>query len=93
MEQLTRKDKKKASLIEDAVNEYFQTCSQAKVSAKELMDFFIKKDIFSCNYRDGLPIRNFLRKLDKYQQLHLIVQAYYEQKPKYKYWFFINPSN
>ena len=86
---LTNTDIQKALRIKRAVNEYFENTSRINVEAKELMNFFIKKEIFVKNIQDGLPIRDFLRHLDENRNLRLIPQVHYEQKEKTKKWFFI----
>ncbi len=70
----------KALRIKRAVNEYLKNSNENKVPAKELMNIFINKGIFTINNRDGLPIRNFLRFLDDNKQLKLIPQVFFEQK-------------
>jgi hypothetical protein len=86
---LTNDDIQKALRIKRAVTDYFEHSSETKIPAKELMNHFIKKEIFTSNHKDGLPIRNFLRHLDKNNQLKLIPQVYFEQKEQNKNWFFI----
>lgn len=89
---LTSDDIQKALRIKRAVVDYFEHSSETRVQAKELMNHFIRKGIFSSNHKDGLPIREFLRHLDENNQLRLIPQVYFEQKEKNKNWFFITKS-
>jgi len=86
---LTNNDIQKALRIKRAVNEYFENSNDTKVQAKELMNLFIGKGIFTSNNQDGLPIRDFLRLLDENKQLNLIPQVFFEQKEKNKNWYFI----
>ncbi len=86
---LSSNDIQKALRIRRAVNEYFENTNETKVQAKELMNLFIKKGIFTSNYKDGLPIRDFLRLLDENRQLNLIAQVFFEQKEQNKSWYFI----
>lgn len=79
--------------IEKAVKEFFDTSAESKVRAKELMTLFISKGIFTRNYQDGLPIREFLRHLDENNHLHLIPQIHFEQKAKNKNLYFIKNNN
>ena len=90
---LTNTDIQKALRIKRAVNEYFENTSRINVEAKELMNFFIKKGIFVKNIQDGLPIRDFLRRLDENHNLHLIPQVHFEQKDKNKNWYFVKTVN
>ena len=89
---LSTDDIQKALRIKRAVAEYFEHSLETKVQAKELMNHFISKGIFNSNNQDGLPIRNFLRQLNEYNQLKLIQQVHFEQKGQNKNWFFINKS-
>ena len=89
---ITNDNIQKALRIKRAVNEYFEGSNEQRVQAKELMNWFISKDIFKSNYQDGLPIREFLRLLDENNQLKLIPQVYFEQKVQNKNWYFIKPK-
>ncbi len=89
---LSKDDIQKALRIKRAVDEYFKNSTGTKIQAKELMNLFIKKEIFTSNNKDGLPIRDFLRLLDENKQLNLIPQAFFEQKPQNKNWFFIKSN-
>ena len=80
----------KALRIKRVVKEYFATSNEEIVPAKDLMKQFIIADIFSKDHKDGLPIRDFLRELDKEGYLNLIPQIHFEQKDQNKNWFFIN---
>jgi hypothetical protein len=82
-------DKQKALRIRRCVVEYFEMHNLKRVEAKELMPHFIKNEIFDTNNQDGLPIRNFLRKLERENYLDLIPQAQFEQKAINKNWYFI----
>ncbi len=75
--------------IKRVVDIYFERTNSTKVEAKELMQDFIANGIFDHNNKDGSPIRDFLRKLDDEKHLHLLPQAFFEQKAINKNWFFI----
>lgn len=87
----TNTDIQKALRIKRAVNEYFETSAQTKVLAKSLMPFFIEKGFFTKNSKDGLPIRDFLKKLEENKHLYLIPQAVSEKKDATLNWYFIKP--
>jgi hypothetical protein len=89
---ITDSDIQKALRIKRAVREYFDNSNETKVQAKELMNYFIGRGIFTSNHRDGLPIRDFLRHLEENKHLHLIPQAFFEQKKVNKNWFFIKSN-
>jgi len=82
-------DIQKALRIRRVVAKYFENSDETKIQAKELMDEFIEQGIFNKNYKDGKPIRDFLRFLDENNHLHLIPQVIYEQKEMNKNWYFI----
>lgn len=90
---LTNMDIQKALRIKRAVNEYFENTSRTNVEARELMNLFIKRGIFAKNNQDGLPIRDFLRRLDENHNLQLIPQVHFEQMDKSKKWYFIKTGN
>ena len=89
---LTNTDIQKALKIKKVVTEYFEKTNLTKVQAKELMHDFVAKEIFPANHKDGLPIRDFLRKLDDEKHLHLIPQIFFEQKDQNKTWVFIKSN-
>ena len=92
MEGITDKDIQKALKITSVLDEYFKSSTESTVQAKELMDLFIQKGIFTKNHRDGLPIRDFLRHLERNNHLHLLPHATFEQKSVNKNWYFINKT-
>ncbi|WP_211316273.1 hypothetical protein [Flavobacterium faecale] len=53
-----------------------------------MMPYFILAGVFTKDAKDGLPIRNVLRRLDKNNQLHLIPYVYAERKEVNTNWFF-----
>lgn len=84
----------KLAKINYAVNDYFYMHPQSdRVLAKDLMPYFIRGGIYKENYRDGLPIRNDLRDLDKAGKLHLIPSVVAERKAQNTYWFFKRTVN
>jgi hypoxanthine-DNA glycosylase len=61
----------------------------SKIPAKELMDLFIRKGIFTKDNKDGQPIRKFLRSLDDANELYLIPYVHVERKGKNRFWYFV----
>lgn len=57
---------------------------------KDLMPTLIEKRFFKQDYRNGLPLRNVLRRLDDENLLYLLPQVRVERKDKNRYWYF-NP--
>lgn len=75
--------------IRRAVQEYFdKNPSVSELPAKDLMPWFIKKGIFDKDHRNGLPVRDVLRKLDDANMLNLIPHVRVERKEKNRNWFF-----
>lgn len=89
---ISNDDVQKAMQITNCLDEYFKTHPVSRIQAKELMPEFISTKIFIKNHRDGLPIRNFLRHLEKENHLHLIPHVHFEQKQVNKFWYFINTA-
>ena len=90
---LNRDEIQTALRVKRIVSEYFSNNpSINSIQAKELMPQFIKNGVFQSNHRDGLPIRDLLRLLDRENQLNLIPQVHFEQKDKNKNWYFINTN-
>jgi len=80
--------------INTVIKEYFDLNKSIKIlPAKDLMPQFIKAGIFSKDYKNGLPIRNMLRDLDKKNELSLIPYTIAERKMKNTNWFFRNGAN
>lgn len=63
--------------------------TEHKVAAKDLMGEFVKAGIFPADRRNGLPIRNVLRRLDSEGQLQRIPYVQAERKAANTNWFFI----
>lgn len=82
-------DMEKVGLINQVLKQYFEKNSSVQtIPAKDLMPQFIKAGIFVRDNKNGLPIRNILRKLDEGKELHLIPYVLAERKLKNTNWFF-----
>jgi len=79
----------KARRVEKTVQEYFASSNDNKVQAKSLMKSFVKKGIFKSDNKEGQPIRDLLRDLDRQGYLKLVPSVHFEQKEKNKNWFFL----
>ncbi len=55
---------------------------------KDLMPILIENGFFTKDHRNGLPLRNILRTLDKENKLHLLPQVTPERKETNTFWFF-----
>ena len=79
--------------INSVLRDYFADKTNPRiVPALELMGLFVDKGIFSKDYRNGLPIRNILRKLHSEDRLHAIPYARGELKKKNIYWTFADAN-
>ena len=77
--------------INSVLSAYFaDKTNPRQVPALELMGLFIDKGIFKKDHRNGLPIRNVLRKLHNEGRLHDIPYAHEELKQKNIYWTFVD---
>lgn len=79
----------KINQIKLVLREYFElNKSVSIIPAKDMMPYFILAGIFPADHRNGLPIRNVLRRLDNKNQLHLIPFVYAERKEANTNWYF-----
>jgi len=75
--------------INQVIKEYFEKNPLTDtIPAKDLMPQFIRAGIFAKDHRNGLPIRNVLRELDRANALHLILCVRAERKKMNTNWFF-----
>lgn len=88
---VTFSDKKlhKIGRIDQIVRDYFEdNPTITEIPAKDLMKIFISKGIFFRNHRDGLPIRNLLRNLDKENKMDLLKHIKVIRHPVNRRWYF-----
>ena len=79
--------------INNVLRAYFaDKTNPRQVPALELMGLFIDKGIFNKDHRNGLPIRNVLRKLNNEGRLHDIPYAHGDLKKKNIYWTFADAN-
>lgn len=79
----------KVGRIDQIVRDYFISNPLVKeIQAKELMNLFIEKGIFSKNHRNGLPIRNLLRELDSENKLLILNNVRVFRNIKNRNWYF-----
>lgn len=75
--------------INKVIKKYFdQNKSVSIIPAKDLMPYFVHAGIFTKDEKNGLPIRNILRHLDKANQLSSMPFVVAERKTKNTNWFF-----
>ncbi|GHA47547.1 hypothetical protein GCM10007103_30610 [Salinimicrobium marinum] len=70
------------------IQKYLEENNLKEAKPKDLMPLLIKKGIFKQDHREGLPLRELLKQLERAGKLYLIPQASFEQKNQNKYWFF-----
>ena len=79
----------KTTQINQVLQSYFEENKGVKsIPAKDMMPYFILAGVFAKDEKNGLPIRNVLRRLDKNNQLHLIPYVFAERKEVNTNWFF-----
>lgn len=79
----------KTAQINKVLHSYFEEYKSVKIiPAKDMMPYFILAGVFPQDIKNGLPIRNILRRLDANNQLHLIPYVYAERKAANTNWFF-----
>ena len=87
---MTEQTIQKVGRIDQIVRDYFLTSDSKEVLAKDLMPLFIEKEIFIKDLREGLPIRNILRMLDKENKLHLLKHVTVVRNTINRNWYFKN---
>lgn len=86
-------DLSKIKDINTVIEAYFAKNTDVTiVPVKVLMPAFIEAGIFIRDYKNGKPIREVLRELDKNGQRELIPYIHSEEKDNNIYWYFI-PAN
>jgi len=83
----------KAGAIDQIVSDYFKLNPKVKeVQAKDLMEAFVKGGVFKENYKDGLPLREFIKKIDEDNGVDLFKKSKLFKNEENKYWFFARAS-
>ncbi len=84
----------KIELINESIEEYFcENKHHEECKPKNLMACLISKGVFNSDHREGIPLRDLLRELDKEGVVfRLIPSLRAERKTKNTYWFFMNPK-
>ncbi|MFC5284637.1 hypothetical protein [Pedobacter alpinus] len=84
----------KAITMDQIVVDYFKLNPKLKeIQAKDLMGEFVKAGVFSKDYKDGLPLRDFLKKLEENNQLDLFEKSKLIKNEENKYWYFVKSKN
>jgi hypothetical protein len=74
--------------ISKAIQEYLREENKLETTPKDVMEYLIQKGIFEKDHKNGLPLRNVLRELDKMDKLDLIEGIRHERKAINTYWYF-----
>ena len=61
-----------------------------KVAAKDMMPYFVLASVFKNDEKNGAPILNFIRRIDKKNQLKYIPFLFADRKEKYTKWYFVS---
>ena len=77
-----------ARLIDVYTQEWLRINNRDSAKPKDLMPYLIEKGVFNRDHREGLPLRNILRKLDKLGKLSLIRGLRVERGTINRQWFF-----
>lgn len=75
--------------VNQSIENTFKHTSIDVLKPKDIMNDLIIRGIFKKDHRNGLPLRNLLRTLEKDSQLNLIPSLKIERKPKNIYWYFV----
>lgn len=80
---------KKVIEMSQSIKAYMNSNNIAEAKPKDLMSWLIRQGDFSKDHRNGLPLRDVLRDLDKQNKLHLMPNLRVERKIKNRYWTFV----
>jgi hypothetical protein len=84
----------KISQINKVLQDYFEVNKGiSSIPVKDMMPYFILAGVFVKDNKNGLPIRNVLRRLDEKNELHLIPFVSAERKETNTNWFFQRSGN
>lgn len=84
---------KKAGEMDQIVFDYFKLHPKLKeIQVKDLMEIFVSSGVFSKDYKDGLPLRDFLKKIEENNSLDLFKQIKLIRKAEDKYWYFLKKA-
>jgi hypothetical protein len=84
----------KITQINKVITDYFELNTSVKIiPAKDMMPYFILAGVFVKDNKNGLPIRNVLRRLDEKNELHKIPFVSAERKETNTNWFFQRSGN
>jgi hypothetical protein len=80
--------------INDVLNNYFKkNPDKDLISAKDFMHLFISEGIYVKDVKNGRPLRDDLRWLDKENKLDLLPYIYPDRKNSRTYWYFMNDKH
>ena len=80
----------KAAQINIVIENYFNTNTDRNwIPAKEIMSDLVKAGVFNKDQKKGLPLRKFLRALDKDNLLNTIPSIHAERSETAVYWYIV----
>ncbi len=80
----------KVGAIDQIVHDYFKKNPKVnEVQAKDLMEHFVKAGVFKEDYKAGLPLRDFIKKVEGSNSLDLFKKSELIKNEESKYWFFV----
>ena len=80
---------RKFEIINWSIEQFFKENNTKSCKPKDLMPILIKANLFTKDYRSGLPLRNLLRKLDRELDLRDYIPSIRIVRKKInRYWFF-----
>lgn len=88
-------DKTQVEAINKVVKSFFANNQEVDIiPAKKLMPQFIEAGIFVKDIRNGLPLREVFKQLDREDQLDLIPHLHVDRSDKHPFWYFVaDPAN
>ncbi|OAQ38230.1 hypothetical protein A5893_15650 [Pedobacter psychrophilus] len=83
----------KVNEIDQIVFDFFKLHPKVKeIQCKDLMEIFVKENVFNKDYKEGLPLRDFLKKVEESDQLALFKKSTLYRNEENRYWYFKKKS-
>lgn len=78
----------KITLLNSCINEWFVETGIVEARPKDLMKYLIQRGVYNKDHREGLPLRNDLRRLKREGRLNLIDTVEGVEVGKNTQWYF-----
>ena len=74
--------------VDSAIQVFLRSHSLMSATAREVMPFLVDMGLFKRDNKEGRPLRDMLRELDRLDRLDLIRGLVVDRKSRNRYWYF-----